>query len=166
LEKILIINDEQTKTENLGYALASLPYEVHIANSTAEGVQMFRSLLPFLIVLDFVPSSNQGLEFVSILSADDTLKTMHPCHFSSPSVSNDILGSSIRGANFYIIVLYENMSRHDIQLFRDLGVDYLLSKPVHLFTLQRIINNIHRLKTTRDELCQKFSIDSVNSIIK
>jgi CheY-like chemotaxis protein len=156
MDSILLVNDETTKTENISSALSTLPYEIHIATNNNAGIQLFRKYKPFLIVIDVNEEYNQGFELVQTLINSELQNGKYMCHFSAPQINPELKTLSIMNTNIYVIVLAMNLPRNMIQQFRSLGVDYILNKPIHLYTLQGIINNIHRLKTTRDELCQKF----------
>lgn len=158
MDKILIIHDANTSRENLKTALESLPYQVLATSNNQEGLKLFHTEEPFLVIVDSDLQNSGAMEFIQHLIEAEVPSHKQVSHYSSPAIDPNQRCLTLREANFYVVVLADMGSRQLMQKLRDLGVDYFLNKPIHLYTLQGIINTIHRLKTTRDDLCQRFGL--------
>ena len=60
--KILLVDDEQDILEILSYNLQKEGYEVHTANNGNEGIELAKSIVPDLILLDVMMPEKDGIE--------------------------------------------------------------------------------------------------------
>jgi len=154
MDKILIIDDEQTVVDALSEALESLPFKVLTTQDPEEGLQLFHDQSPFLVIVDLQMEPMSGLDFVKYLIQYEVpnhqYKSLH-------SDSSEVNLNSLKDADFFVIVLTGFGSKETMHTFTSLGVEYFLNKPIHIQTLKGIINSLHRLKTTKDELYKLLS---------
>jgi two-component system, NtrC family, response regulator AtoC len=68
---ILVIEDERTLARNIKTYLARHHYEVHTAGSAQEGLQLFESLRPDVVLLDLQLPDQHGLEVLTRLRTHD-----------------------------------------------------------------------------------------------
>ena len=74
MEKLIIIEDEETLINLLEKKLNQEGYEVDIAKNGEEGLEKIRSNKPDLILLDIVMPKMGGFEVMEILRKDEELK--------------------------------------------------------------------------------------------
>jgi len=74
MEKLIIIEDEETLLNLLEKKLNQEGYEVDIAKNGEEGLEKIRSNKPDLILLDIVMPKMGGFEVMEILRKDEELK--------------------------------------------------------------------------------------------
>ena len=67
MESILLIDDDETLRAALGLALERAGYRVVVARDGREGLQLFRRLLPDLVITDIVMEGQEGLETIQAL---------------------------------------------------------------------------------------------------
>jgi len=156
MDKILIIDDEVSVVETLTIALETLPYEIITTNDPQEGIRLFQEHSPFLIILDMKMDKMDGMEVIEYLIENEVPNHRYSCILSSQPHNQENAGLTLRDANFHVVVLTGVGDKEMMLKCSALGVDYFLNKPIHIFTLRGIIHNIHRLKTSRDELSQLF----------
>jgi two-component system KDP operon response regulator KdpE len=58
--KILVIDDDEGMTELLSLLLSPVPYEVIIANSGSEGIELIKKYSPDVIILDLMMPEMNG----------------------------------------------------------------------------------------------------------
>jgi len=137
-------------------ALENLPYEVISAQNAQEGLTLFHEHNPFLIILDMNMDGMNGMEVIQYLIKNEVPQHRYDCIMSSQTHDPEKPELTLRDADFHIVVLTGAGNKELMMKCSTLGVDYFLNKPIHLFTLRGIIENIHRLKTSRDELSRLF----------
>lgn len=156
MDKILIIDDEASVVETLTVALETLPYEIISTNDPKEGLSLFHEHNPFLIILDMKMDGMDGMEVIKYLIKNEVPNHRYNCMLSSQPHNTENTELTLRDADFHVVVLTGVGYKEMMQKCSALGVDYFLNKPIHIFTLRGIIHNLHRLKTTRDELSRLF----------
>ncbi|WP_410402947.1 response regulator [Halopseudomonas pelagia] len=67
LKKVLLVEDEMLLAENLKLYLEKLPCEVHLAADGISGIQLARTLLPEVIVLDYRLPDMEGFQVLDTL---------------------------------------------------------------------------------------------------
>ncbi len=75
MNKVLVIDDEQTLAQNLQAYLQTQGLDVHVAHDGASGIELAASLAPDVIVLDFRLPDMEGFQ---VLQA---VRKNRDCHF-------------------------------------------------------------------------------------
>ena len=119
MESILLIDDDEALRVALHLALERAGYSVVVARDGREGLQLFRRLLPDLVITDIVMEGQEGLETIQALRRE------------APGVK--------------IIAMSGGGSRDDrtfLDAARLLGAQQTLDKPFdpqHLLTAVRVV---------------------------
>ncbi|MFO7659598.1 MAG: response regulator [Candidatus Cloacimonadaceae bacterium] len=156
MDKILIIDDEAIVIETLKAALENLPFELISSQDPQEGLLLFHEHNPFLLILDMKMPGMDGMEVIQYLIEHEVPNHRYDCILSSQPHDSEKPELTLRDADFHVVVLTGAGHKEMMLKCSALGVDYFLNKPIHLFTLRGIIDNLHRLKTSRDELSRLF----------
>ena len=67
MKKILIVDDESVVRESISELLVEQGYEVQTANNGREGIDVFESFHPDLVLTDISMPDMEGIEFLRIL---------------------------------------------------------------------------------------------------
>lgn len=67
IRKILIVDDEPLFAEFLHLVLTKEGYEISTAKDGKEGIEIFESIKPDLVITDIVMPDMEGIEFIRIL---------------------------------------------------------------------------------------------------
>ncbi len=71
LPRVLIIDDEIRLAKNIGAYLSRYAFDVQVANSGLEGLEVFASFMPDIVLLDFKLPDIDGLEVLGRLRTFD-----------------------------------------------------------------------------------------------
>ncbi|MGB9696986.1 MAG: sigma-54-dependent transcriptional regulator [Ignavibacteria bacterium] len=117
MEKILIIDDDESTRESLSIFLQELNYETHIAENGKKGIELAKKILPDLVITDIKMPDIDGLEVLSeVKSIDELIQVIIITAF-------DDMGSTItamqKGAYDYIEKPID-INRLKISVFRSL----------------------------------------------
>jgi DNA-binding response OmpR family regulator len=67
IKRILVVDDESSLTNMLHLVLTKEGYEVATAKDGREGLRVFESIKPDLVITDIVMPDIEGIEFIRIL---------------------------------------------------------------------------------------------------
>ena len=67
IRKILIVDDEPLFADYLDLVLTKEGYEIAMAIDGKEGIKIFESIIPDLVITDIVMPDMEGVEFIRIL---------------------------------------------------------------------------------------------------
>jgi class 3 adenylate cyclase len=126
--RILVVDDVADNVEILRMRLASLGYEVVVAEDGEQALAKVRAALPDLVLLDIMMPRVDGLEVVRRLKADKSL----------PFIP--------------VILVTAKASPKDVAAGLDAGGDDYLTKPVDHGALVARVRAMLRIKTLHDEV--------------
>jgi len=117
MEKILIIDDDESTRESLSIFLQELNYETYTAENGVKGIELVKKILPDLVITDIKMPDIDGLEVLSrVKSIDELIQVIIITAF-------DDMGSTItamqKGAYDYIEKPID-INRLKISVFRSL----------------------------------------------
>jgi CheY-like chemotaxis protein len=141
MDKILIIDDEQTVLHVLHQSLRDMPFDIILSDNPKIAMDLFVEHKPFLIILDMNMGDISGLDFIDYLIEYENKKTECP---------DTVL--TLKNSDFFVLILTGYGNKEMMQKCCALGVEYFLNKPVHINTLRNVVETMHRLKASRDEL--------------
>jgi DNA-binding response OmpR family regulator len=113
--KILVIEDEPSIQRLIGYALQTKGYEVLVAGDGQQGLDMARSELPDLILLDMVMPHMGGMEVLKVVKGDPRLEHIPVLVVTASAQKGDAQKAIHMGAAGYLIkpfhvpILYERV---------------------------------------------------------
>lgn len=97
--KILVIEDEKNITSLIKTVLETNGYQVIIATACMQGIMMFQSYIPDLVILDLGLPDQDGLEFIKAIRPESTIPVLV---LSARSMEADKITALDLGANDYI----------------------------------------------------------------
>ena len=100
--KILIIEDDDDVRELISYNLSRENYQIHDTADGDTGLEMAKSLLPDLIVLDLMLPGISGLEICRELKSDKSTKEISIIILSAKGEESDIVIGLEMGADDYV----------------------------------------------------------------
>lgn len=101
--KILLVDDEQDILEILSYNLQKEGYEVHTANNGNEGIELAKSIVPDLILLDVMMPEKDGIETCQEMRQIKELQKTLIVFLSARSEEFSQLAGYSAGGNDYIV---------------------------------------------------------------
>ncbi len=101
-ERILVIEDEPSLTDVLGYNLGREGYEVAVAHEGREGLRKAQTLLPGLIVLDLMLPGLGGLEICRELKASSQTASIPVLMLTAKAEETDQVVGFAMGAEDYV----------------------------------------------------------------
>jgi len=75
VNRVLVVDDEQTLAQNLQAYLQAQGLEVHVAHDGASGIEQAERLAPQVIVLDYRLPDMEGFQVL------ETVRKNRQCHF-------------------------------------------------------------------------------------
>ena len=102
MKKILLIEDTPALAENIADVLRMADYEVCLAVDGAEGLKVLPSYLPDLVITDLVMPNIDGLQFITIVRADERWRAIPIIILSAKAMREDIDLGYTTGANMYL----------------------------------------------------------------
>ena len=102
LGKVLVIEDEEDICELIRYNLTKEGYEVTCATSGEEGVQVVRTLVPDVIILDLMLPGIDGLEVCKQIKGDAAVKNTPIVIVSARGEEGDVVTGLELGADDYV----------------------------------------------------------------
>ena len=101
-QKVLVIDDEPEITEIISAFLSNAGYEVKVENSSVEGMNVVKSFMPDVILLDIMMPVMDGYEVCSKLKKETTLAQI-PVLFLTGKDAKDDAGMSFQsGGDLFI----------------------------------------------------------------
>ena len=101
-QKVLVIDDEPEITEIISAFLSNAGYEVKVENSSVEGMNVVKSFMPDVILLDIMMPVMDGYEVCSKLKKEPTLAQI-PVLFLTGKDAKDDAGMSFQsGGDLFI----------------------------------------------------------------
>lgn len=67
MQRILVVDDDRSLLGTIGRILRSRGYETHLASDGLEGLRMFRSVKPDLVITDINMPVKEGLDVILLL---------------------------------------------------------------------------------------------------
>lgn len=101
-EQILIIDDEEETAFIVNSALTSKNYDVHMAFSSAQGLDVLRSTNIDLIILDQMLPDVDGLSLCKLLKNSSTANNIPIVMLTARNSSSDIIKGLSLGADDYV----------------------------------------------------------------
>lgn len=136
-QKILIVDDEADILELLKYNLAKEGYEVKTALDGIKGVDVARSFMPDLILLDIMMPRQDGVETCRQIRDIPEL------------------------ANTFVIFLTARSEEYSEVAAFDMGADDYITKPIKPRALVSRINALFRRESKKNKESSKISIGSL-----
>jgi len=101
-QKVLVIDDQPEITEIISAFLSNAGYEVKVENSSVEGMNVVKSFMPDVILLDIMMPVMDGYEVCSRLKKEPTLAQI-PVLFLTGKDAKDDAGMSFQsGGDLFI----------------------------------------------------------------
>jgi two-component system, OmpR family, alkaline phosphatase synthesis response regulator PhoP len=126
-KKILVIDDDEDILELLTYNLAKEGYEVKSAVNGLEGVELAKTYLPDLILMDIMMPVMDGIEAGKIIKTSEKLKHIHVVYLTA------------RAEEYSEVAAFE------------IGADDYLTKPIKPRALLSRINAFFRKETGKKQ---------------
>ncbi|MFC3810691.1 response regulator transcription factor [Lacihabitans lacunae] len=126
-KKILVIDDDEDILELLTYNLAKEGYEVKSAVNGLEGVELAKTYMPDLILMDIMMPVMDGIEAGKIIKTSEKLKHMHVVYLTA------------RAEEYSEVAAFE------------IGADDYLTKPIKPRALLSRINAFFRKETGKKQ---------------
>jgi CheY-like chemotaxis protein len=114
--KVLVVDDEDYIRRLIRYVLEDEGYDVQLASSTEEALDLIRSFQPDIVTVDLMMPGRSGLELLAEMQAD-------PAISSIPSLVVTAVGI-----------------RDDLEQANELGATATLNKP---FSHRQLVDAIH-----------------------
>jgi CheY-like chemotaxis protein len=114
--KVLVVDDEDYIRRLIRYVLEDEGYDVQLASSTDEALDLIRSFQPDIVTVDLMMPGRSGLELLAEMQAD-------PAISSIPSLVVTAVGI-----------------RDDLEQANELGATATLNKP---FSHRQLVDAIH-----------------------
>lgn len=118
--KILVVDDEIYNIEIVSSVLKKDKYEILGATNAEKGMEIFLKQNPFLIILDLRMPGMDGLEFLKKINVKI-------------------------GAGFSVIIFSAHGTLEDIKKAYEYGVLNFLRKPLNVYELRGLVENIFKL---------------------
>jgi two-component system alkaline phosphatase synthesis response regulator PhoP len=100
--KILVIEDEEHIRMVLKYNLKLDGFDVSLAENGIVGLEMARKIMPDLILLDWMMPGKDGLQVLSELKHDETMKSIPVFMLTAKSMMLEVGRALYEGADDYI----------------------------------------------------------------
>jgi DNA-binding response OmpR family regulator len=101
-KKILIVDDEPNIVLSLDYLVRKKGFIPFIARNGTEAIQITRSEIPDLVILDIMMPDIDGYEVCRILRSEEVFSNTKIIFLSAKSSKEDIERGLSLGANLYI----------------------------------------------------------------
>lgn len=112
MNRVLVVDDEQTLAQNLQAYLQAQGLEVHVAHDGASGIEQAESLAPQVVVLDYRLPDMEGFQVL------EAVRKNRQCHF---------------------VLITAHPTVEVRERAAELGVSHVLFKPFPLMELARAI---------------------------
>jgi DNA-binding response OmpR family regulator len=122
VNRVLVVDDEQTLAQNLQAYLQAQGLEVHVAHDGASGIEQAASLAPQVIVLDYRLPDMEGFQVL------ETVRRNRQCHF---------------------VLITAHPTVEVRERAAELGVSHVLFKPFPLVELARAIFDLMGIERRR-----------------
>ncbi|WP_252089590.1 response regulator [Pseudomonas sp. MWU13-3659] len=122
VNRVLVVDDEQTLAQNLQAYLQAQGLEVHVAHDGASGIGQAETLAPDVIVLDYRLPDMEGFQVL------ETVRRNRPCHF---------------------VLITAHPTVEVRERAAELGVSHVLFKPFPLMELARAIFDLMGIERQR-----------------
>lgn len=145
--KILVIEDENNISSLVKTVLETNEYQVFLASTCAQGIMMFSSYIPDLVILDLGLPDKDGLEFIKTIRPDSNTPIIV---LSARSLESDKILALDLGANDYITKPFgtgELLARLRAAL-RSKRIASELSASAEKFTLYDLVIDYDRRKVS------------------
>jgi two-component system, chemotaxis family, chemotaxis protein CheY len=118
-KQILVIDDDPAVRLTIVAILAGLPYQVICAADGEEGIRLFRSLRPDLVITDILMPKQEGIETILAIRQEQS----------------DAKVIAMSGGG--------RIGRTDLLIMaRELGADHILAKPFDIDGLTAVVQQI------------------------
>lgn len=122
MNRVLVVDDEQTLAQNLQAYLQAQGLDVHVAHDGASGIEQAESLAPQVIVLDYRLPDMEGFQVL------ETVRKSRQCHF---------------------VLITAHPTAEVRERAAELGVTHVLFKPFPLVELARAIFDLMGIERRR-----------------
>lgn len=102
METVLIIDDEEDIREILSYNLKKEGFLVRTATNGIEGIELAKSLLPDIVLLDVMMAEMDGIEVCETLRKNEETKHLRICFLTARSEDYSQIAGLDAGADDYI----------------------------------------------------------------
>lgn len=102
MAKILIVDNEPNIVMALEYALKKSGFDVFIALSGEEAIEICKKQIPCLMILDIMMPHMDGYEVLNIIKHDDKMQSIKTIFLSAKNKSKDIEKGLQAGAEDYV----------------------------------------------------------------
>lgn len=103
IQKILIVDDDPAIVMSLEFLLRKANYNVFIALSGLEAIEIIKEQIPELILLDIMMPDVNGYEVCDFIKKDEKYKNAKVIFLSAKSRDEDIKLAYKKGADLFII---------------------------------------------------------------
>ena len=103
METVLIIDDEEDIREILSYNLKKEGFQVRTATNGLEGIELAKSLLPDIVLLDVMMAEMDGIEVCETLRKNEETKHLRICFLTARGEDYSQIAGLDAGADDYII---------------------------------------------------------------
>lgn len=103
MRKILIVDDEPNIVMTLEYAFKKQDYKVFIARDGSEALEILKTEIPNVILLDIMMPKVDGYKTLEIIKENSKLKDTKVVFLSAKSKTKDIEKGLYLGADKYFI---------------------------------------------------------------
>ena len=101
-QRVLVVDDEEDLLELVRYNLSKEGYQVHCVASGEEAIQVARSLLPDLILLDLMLPAVDGLGVCKVLKGSPPTQHIPIVMITAKTAESDVVSGLELGADDYI----------------------------------------------------------------
>ncbi len=122
MNRVLVVDDEQTLAQNLQAYLQAQGLEVHVAHEGASGISLAERLTPDVIVLDYRLPDMEGFQVL------ETVRRNRQCHF---------------------VLITAHPTAEVRERAAELGVSHVLFKPFPLAELARAVFDLMGIERQR-----------------
>lgn len=102
METVLIIDDEEDIRDILAYNLKKEGFAVHTAQNGVDGIELAKSLLPDVVLLDVMMPEMDGIEVCEILRNSPDTKNLRICFLTARSEDYSQIAGLDAGADDYV----------------------------------------------------------------
>lgn len=102
METVLIIDDEEDIREILSYNLKKEGFQVRTATNGLEGIELAKSLLPDIVLLDVMMAEMDGIEVCETLRKNEETKHLRICFLTARGEDYSQIAGLDAGADDYI----------------------------------------------------------------
>lgn len=102
-KKILIVEDDSMLRESLQDFLSKEEFEVVAASDGEQGLEMTKTEVPDLILLDIILPKKNGYEVIKEIKADEAVKNIPIILLTNLGSLNDIEKALALGATTYLV---------------------------------------------------------------